>query len=175
MDKSCWFSWFLRCQKIWVWTSQVRRNFLDVVWPYDKLWKCSPDKFLSDAPTLVVIRQLLKDPTYFVKKVHFTPQIKRPPLRTQIWSTCQNIKKFKVVSRFLLWKKVFEESLHCRKVFVKNDFQGKKFVYSNERKLVWLFVKKIEYGTIIIFVLQKRLQEQKRQQKARSVYSLHFC
>ena len=97
-------------------------------------------------------------------------------LRTQIWSTCQNIKKFKVVSRFLLWKKkVFEESLHCRKVFVKNDFQGKKFVYSNERKLVWLFVKKIEYGTIIIFVLQKRLQEQKRQQKARSVYSLHFC
>jgi len=36
-------------------------------------------------------------------------------------------------------------------------------------KLVWLFVKKIEYGTTIIFVLQKRLQEQKRQQKARSV------
>ena len=70
---------------------------------------------------------------------------------------------------FFALKKVFEESLHCRKVFVKNDFQGKKFVYSNERKLVWLFVKKIEYGTIIIFVLQKRLQEQKRQQKARSV------
>ena len=86
-------------------------------------------------------------------------------LRTQIWSTCQNIKKFKVVSRFLLWKKGFEESLHCRKVFVKSDFQGKKFVYSNERKLVWLFVKKIEYGTIIIFVLQKRFQEQKRQQE----------
>ena len=51
-------------------------TFLGAVWPYDKLWKCSPDDFLSDALTLVVIRQLLKDPTYFVKKVHFTPQKK---------------------------------------------------------------------------------------------------
>ena len=44
---------------------------------------------------------------------------------------------------FCFEKKVYEELLHCRKVFVKNDFQGKKFVYTNERKLVWLFVKKI--------------------------------
>ena len=55
-------------------------TFLDVVWPHDKLWKCSPDNFLSNAPTLVAIRQLLRDPTYFVKKVHLTPPKKRLPL-----------------------------------------------------------------------------------------------
>ena len=48
-------------------------------------------------------------------------------------------------------------------------FKEKEFVYTDERKSMWLFVKKIEYGTTIIFVLQKRLQEQKKQQKARSV------
>ena len=53
-------------------------TFLDVVWPYDKLWKCSPDNFLSNALSLVLIRQLSKDPTYFVKKVHFTSQKKTP-------------------------------------------------------------------------------------------------
>ena len=63
-------------------------------------------------------------------------------LRTQIWSTCQNIKKFKVVSRFLLWKKVFEESLHCRKVFVKNDFQGKKVRLHQWKKISVAFCKK---------------------------------
>ena len=70
---------------------------------------------------------------------------------------------------FFALKKVFEESLHCRKVFVKNDFQGKKFVYSNERNLVWLFVQKNEHEAIIIFMLQKRVQEQKKHQKERSV------
>ena len=48
-------------------------------------------------------------------------------------------------------------------------FKEKKFVYTNERKLVWLFVKKNEQQTIIKYVLKKRLQEQKRQQKAKSV------
>ena len=55
-------------------------TFLDVVWPYNKLWKCSPDNFLSNAPTLVVLRQLQTTQTFFVKKVHFTPPQKRPPL-----------------------------------------------------------------------------------------------
>ena len=27
MDISCWFSYFLRCQKIWMWASQACRNF----------------------------------------------------------------------------------------------------------------------------------------------------
>ena len=49
-------------------------------------------------------------------------------------------------------------------------FKEKKFVY----KLMWLFVKKIEHQTIIILVLQKRLQEQKRQQKQRSVLESPF-
>ena len=48
-------------------------------------------------------------------------------------------------------------------------FKEKKFVYTNERKLVWLFVKKNEHQTIIKYVLKKRLQEQKRQQKERNV------
>ena len=55
-------------------------TFLDVVWPYDKLWKYSPGNFLSNAPTLVVIRQLLKGPTYLVQKVHFSPPKKSLPL-----------------------------------------------------------------------------------------------
>ena len=96
-------------------------------------------------------------------------------LRTQNWSTCRNIKKFKVVSRFLLWKKKFLKN-HCiaEKFLSKMIFKEKKFVYTNERKLVWLFVKKNEHQTIIKYVLKKRLQEQKRQQKERNVYSLHF-
>ena len=52
-------------------------TFLDVVWPFDKLWKCSPDNFLSNASTRVAIRQLLRDPTYFVKKAHLTPPKKK--------------------------------------------------------------------------------------------------
>ena len=43
---------------------------------YDKLWNCFPDNFLSNAPTLVIIRQLLKGPA----NVHFTPPKKSPPL-----------------------------------------------------------------------------------------------
>ena len=46
-------------------------TFLDVLWPYDKLWKCSPGNFLSNALTLVVIRQLLKGPTYLAQKSSF--------------------------------------------------------------------------------------------------------
>ena len=53
-------------------------------------------------------------------------------------------------------------------------FKEKKFVYTNERKLVWVFVKKIEHQTIIMYVLKKRLQEQKRQQKERNAQGLHF-
>ena len=33
---------------------------------------------------MTFIRQLLKDPTYFVKKFHFTPQKKSPPLKSPV-------------------------------------------------------------------------------------------
>ena len=44
--------------------------------PHAKSWKCTPHNFLSNAPTLVVIQQLQKAPTYFFKKGHFMFQKK---------------------------------------------------------------------------------------------------
>ena len=62
-------------------------TFLDVVWPYDKLWKCSPDNFLSNAPTLVVIRQLQTAQTFLVQKVQILPK-KKTPLT---FEACKNV------------------------------------------------------------------------------------
>ena len=38
-----------------------------------------PEYFLSNAPTLLIMQQLLKNPTYAMKKVHFTFPQKTPP------------------------------------------------------------------------------------------------
>ena len=46
-------------------------TFLEVVWQYDNSWKCFPNNFLSNALSLVVIRQLLKKQTYLVQKGSF--------------------------------------------------------------------------------------------------------
>ena len=58
-------------------------NFLEVVWPHNKKLKCSPNDALSIAPTPVVIRQLQRAETFFVKKVSNSPQKTRPPLRVK--------------------------------------------------------------------------------------------
>ena len=42
-------------------------NFLDVVWTYDKIQKCSPNNYLSIASAFVVIRQLKKAPNFLSK------------------------------------------------------------------------------------------------------------
>ena len=76
-------------------------TFLGVVWPYDKLWKCFPDNFLSNAPTLVVIRQLLKYPTYLVQKVHFTSQKKWIPL--SVYPNYKFFSLFKIIWEWLWW------------------------------------------------------------------------
>ena len=44
-------------------------------------------------------------------------------------------------------------------------FKEKKFVYTNERKLVWLFVKKIEHQTIKMYVWKKDCKNKKDNKK----------
>ena len=72
-------------------------------------------------------------------------------------------------SFFALKKKGFEESLHCRKVFVKNDFQGKKVRLHQWKKISVAFCKKDWTSDNKNVCVKKRLQEQKRQQKERSL------
>ena len=107
-------------------------TFLDVVWPHDKLWKCSPDNFLSNAPTLVAIRQLLRDPTYFVKKVHLTPQKKRLPLNHLhiIIETASNLNKTKIHFLLFCW---IRDILNFKSAQLKVN----SLTYYKERFLHW--------------------------------------
>ena len=63
-------------------------------------------------------------------------------LRTQIWSTCQNIKKFKVVSRFLLWKKSFWRIIALQKSFCQKWLSRKKVRLQQWKKVSVAFCKK---------------------------------
>ena len=63
-------------------------------------------------------------------------------LRTQIWSTCQNIKKFKVVSRFLLWKKSFWRIIALQKSFCQKWLSRKKVRLQQWKKISVAFCKK---------------------------------
>ena len=55
-------------------------NFLWVVLPSNKYLRVTSGYKLSNARTLVIIRQLQRSQTFFVKKVKSTAK-KRPPLR----------------------------------------------------------------------------------------------
>ena len=55
-------------------------NFLWVVLPSNKYLRVTSGYKLSNALTLVIIRQLQRSQTFFVKKVKSTAKKKRPPL-----------------------------------------------------------------------------------------------
>ena len=56
-------------------------NFLLVVWPCYRYVKVSSGNKLSNAHTLVIIRQLERSQTVLVRNVKSTTQKKRPPLK----------------------------------------------------------------------------------------------
>ena len=68
-------------------------------------------------------------------------------------------------SFFALKKKVLKNHCIAEKFLSKMIFKEKKFVYSNERKLVWLFVKKIEHQTIKMYVWKKDCKNKKDNKK----------
>ena len=58
----------------------------------------------------------------------------------------------------------------------KKIFKEKKFVYTHERRLVRLFVKKIEHQTIIMYVFEKKIARTKKKTKTmKCLKSPFFC
>ena len=72
-----------------------------------------------------LLDRFLNDKTWFFVFSTLYARWVTKGLRTQIWSTCQNIKKFKVVSRFLLWKKILKNHCIAEKFLSKMNFKEK--------------------------------------------------